>query len=568
MNLSLSDSRRLTGANLFWERPGAIVDVEIEGSADELIKLWAQTANKLLDAVDHTGERLCHRLYDGGASLLISAPIDALYSMCELNELAFHHACMVIKGGADKDLQAEIEQLLRLFAEESRPGLLALQKSCVEHAVPFLWDDDEVSVGYGKRSQVWAYDQLPDPEHVAWNNLGSVPVALVTGTNGKSTTVRMTAAIIKAAGLSAGLTSTDFIRVGEQIIENGDYSGTGGARQLLRHGEVDMAVLEVARGGLLRRGLGVDSADVALVNNVAADHLGEYGINTVPELIEAKFIVARALGEHAPLVLNADDEGVVNYASQLSNRIWWFGLDEKNLKAVMSEGDQACWIADGFIVSNAGSGISPSETRSLIAIRDISSTRGGLIRHNIQNAMAATLISLALGLPDQAIGDGLVSFRGDEADNPGRGNWFEARGVQIVVDFAHNEHGLQSLANSILAMQATRVELTLGQAGDRSDELIRSLARVGCSMSPDRLLVCELPGYERGRDPGAAAALIREEAVVAGMQPASIEMFDSPVEAVRDALSRASSGDVLVFLALMQRTEILQLVHDFINGTS
>ncbi len=569
MNLSLTDSRRLTGANLFWDWPSAIVDVEIEGSARALIQAWSNIANQLLEAVNHASQKLCHRVYEGGVSLLISAPIDALYSMCELNEIAFHHACAVIEGQPNRDLQDETEQLRRLFAQESRPDLLGLQKACVEHGVPFLWDDDEVSVGYGKQSQVWPYHQLPDPEKVTWDELGTIPIALVTGTNGKSTTVRMTAAIIKASGMSAGLTSTDFIRVGDQIIERGDYSGTGGARQLLRHPEVDMAVLEVARGGLLRRGLGVDSAGVALVNNVAADHLGEYGINTVPELIEAKFIVTRALDQDAPLVLNADDDGIVNYAAGLGNRIWWFSLDEKNLKPVMDESCQACWIEDGFIVSSAGAGngVSPSDTRRLIAIKDIPSTRGGLIRHNIQNAMAATLVSLALGLPDQAIHDGLVSFRGDEADNPGRGNWFEARGVQIVVDFAHNEHGLQSLANSILAMRARRVELTLGQAGDRSDELIRSLARVGCSMSPDRLLVCELPGYERGRDPGAAVALIREEAIISGLDPSSIKMFDSPLEAVRDALSRASSGDILVFLALMQRQEILELVHDFVAGS-
>ena len=123
---------------------------------------------------------------------------------------------------------------------------------------------------------------MPSPGEIDWDSIESIPLALVTGTNGKSTTVRMTAAIMTAAGFRAGLTSTDFIRVGDRVIDTGDYSGTGGARMLMRQADVEMAVLEVARGGLLRRGLGVERADVAVVTNVAADHLGDYGINTVP----------------------------------------------------------------------------------------------------------------------------------------------------------------------------------------------------------------------------------------------------------------------------------------------
>ena len=326
----LTDSRRLTGANLYWEKPSAIIDVRIGGPQDKVVDAWERAARYWLDAVGYPEEETFHRKFEGGASLLISAPIDVLYSMCELNEVAWSSTLAEISGGEPPDPAEEVPRLTRLFDEERNPALLAIQDEARRRGVPFLWDDDEVSLGYGSSAQIWAPDALPKTEEIDWGRYASIPLALVTGTNGKSTTVRMTASIMTAAGFKAGLTSTDFIRVGDRVIDTGDYSGTGGARTLMRQSDVEMAVLEVARGGLLRRGLGVETADVAVVTNVAADHLGEYGINTVAELIPAKFIVRRALRGEAPLVLNADDEGMAEYAGTLEQAITWFSVHADN----------------------------------------------------------------------------------------------------------------------------------------------------------------------------------------------------------------------------------------------
>ncbi len=195
------------------------------------------------------------------------------------------------------DLGGSIAVMSKLAARESKPRLLAMQAAAASHHVPFLWDDDEVSVGFGKNAMTWPAEQVPEPESVDWSAIGSVPLGIVTGTNGKSTTVRLSAAILSAAGLRAGITSTDYIRVGDEILERGDFSGPGGARTLLRHPQSEAVVLEVARGGLLRRGVGVEHADAALITNIAADHMGEYGINTVADMAEAKFIVRRALAD-------------------------------------------------------------------------------------------------------------------------------------------------------------------------------------------------------------------------------------------------------------------------------
>jgi cyanophycin synthetase len=566
MKAELTDSRRLTGANLYWDHPSAIIDIAIEGAAEAVVQAWELAAHRLLELTGREENETCHRVFAGGASLLIKAPIDALYSMCELNELAWKCA-VEADGTVDQQLQAEeIEHLISEFKSEARPALLAIQAAAREHGVAFLWDDDEVSVGYGETALIWSADELPSVEEVNWNSIKSIPLALVTGTNGKSTTVRMTASIMNAAGFRAGLTSTDFIRVGERTIDTGDYSGTGGARMLMRQPDVEMAVLEVARGGLLRRGLGVERSQAAVVTNVAADHLGEYGINTVEELIPAKFIVRRALQGNDPLILNADDEGVVAFAGSLDQELTWFSLEPENpvVQAHLHNGGSACYLKDDWLVAAEGGKESIKE-RNVIAVQDIPPARQGIARYNISNALAATSIALALGISDDAIRLGLSAFHGDEQDNPGRGNWFEHEGIRILVDFAHNEHGMKALADMVRQVAAERVVLLMGQAGDRLDKDIGDLTRAACSMQPEHLLISELPGYERGRETGVVPVLIREAAIEAGVSGQAIKLFSCPQEATKLALNQARSGDLLVLLALTQRKEALDLVHEFMG---
>jgi len=566
MNPKLSDSRRLTGANLYWDHPGAIIDAVFDGAWEPVINAWETAAREWLQAVAYSDQQTCYRVAGGEASLLISAPVDVLYSMCELNELAWLSALHASGFGEAPDPEEELPRLTRLFDEERNPRLLALQAAARAHDVPFLWDDDEVSIGYGATRLIWTPDALPSPDEIDWKSIRDIPLALVTGTNGKSTTVRMTAAIMAAAGFNAGLTSTDFIRVGERMIDRGDYSGTGGARTLVRQTDVEMAVLEVARGGLLRRGLGVEHARAAVVTNVAADHLGEYGINSVADLIPAKFIVHRALGPQDTLILNADDAGIVAHGSRLNRKIAWYSLNPDNpqLQTAQKDGGDTCFLEGKYLLaSHAG------VMRRVAEVAGIPATRGGIVRHNISNALAAVSIAIALGIGDQAIRGGLAQFRGDERDNPGRGNWFErpvGDGViRILVDFAHNEHGMSALAETVRQVPAERVVLLMGQAGDRLDKDISDLVRAACRMRPDQLLVAELPGYERGREPFEVPEIIKNDAIRFGIPEQCIEIFPGPREATAEALLRARAGDLLVLLALTQRSEALSLVHDFIG---
>jgi len=313
----------------------------------------------------------------------------------------------------------------------------------------------------------------------------------------------------------------------------------------------------------LRRGLGIEKAAAAVITNVAADHLGEYGINTVPELIDTKFIVRRALDDQAPLILNADDSGIVDFAAGLECNIIWFSLDPENPVVIehLAGGGRAAVLHDGKLELITG-----GQTRSVIGIADIAATMEGAARHNIQNALAAMALCSVLGASDAAIYRGLSSFRGDEEDNPGRGNWFEKDGVRILVDFAHNEHGMLALAEMVSRIPAKHRVLLIGQAGDRSDKDIADMVRAACGIRPDAILACALPGYERGRPQSEVQAVIRKAATESGVRPENIVDHDNPVDAAASALAHAQAGHLLVFLALTQREEVLQLVHNFVDG--
>ncbi len=563
MNIDLQDTRHLTGPNLFWDWPGAVLDISVDGvPTEKVISAWTEEVTLLMTAVGWPPQNICSRVYEGGASLVINAPIDVLYAACELNEIAFDMAEAKLIGISSTDLEETTRFLSSLIAKESNPDLLALQAAAAHHNVPFLWDDDEVSVGFGKTALTWPAHQLPAPDSIDWQQIQSIPLGIVTGTNGKSTTVRLAAAILAAAGLRAGITSTDYIRVGETILDRGDYSGPGGARTLLRHPQSEAVVLEVARGGLLRRGIGVERADAALITNIAADHLGEWGINSVAEMAEAKFIVRRALSEDAPLILNADDPESVRMAANLDNRISWFSLDADHplLQAQLEKHGNAAYLSDGWLVL-----AQHGKVRKIVEAGDIPITFDGAARYNISNALGAMALCNVLGAPDEALAAGLKAFSGDADENPGRGNLFIKNGIRIFLDFAHNEHGLKAISDTVKAFNASRHIVLLGQAGDRTDQEIRDFVRAACDLNPRPLLVCDLPGYERGRQTGVVSEMITEFALDAGLPEDAVALFKSPVEGVGQALNDAKDGDCLVLLALTQRDEVLEMVQSFVQ---
>ncbi len=350
--LVLDDSRRITGPGMIWDKRGALVDVLVDGfDKAGVVTVWETQVARVLNALGWQECQIKHRIFEDGVTLLISAPTDLLYSAVFVIETSWHLTAHKLLELEPRDFDTLIADLNEVIAMEANPALIALQNAADEKSIDILSDDDFVSLGHGKGSQVWSVNDIPVPTDVDWDRLHNLPVALITGTNGKSTSVRLATAIGEAAGMVPGSTSTDYVKLGDEVLDYGDYSGPGGARMLLRDKRLEIAFLETARGGILRRGLPLFQARAALVTNIAADHLGQYGVNTVEALAQAKFAVARAVSKDGVLVLNADDPLVVINGETFDKTKCWFSLDPANIKiaGARENGWPCCWFDDGIL---------------------------------------------------------------------------------------------------------------------------------------------------------------------------------------------------------------------------
>jgi len=540
------DARRLTGPSLLADVPGAILDVACTAAdADRLIPVWIRHVERMLVDLDWTDSEFSSVKLSGGVSLFFSAAIDALYAASEINEWAWAACDAELNGADEPDYEETLATIRASIAEEANPALLLLEAKSAEHEITFLWDDDEASIGLGRYSQTWPVRELPNLESLVWSEHGDVPIGLVTGTNGKTTTVRIATHILRSAKKNVGLSSTDWIAVNDKILDRGDWSGPGGARAVLREQSVDVAILESARGGLLRRGLGVNVADVALITNIAEDHLGDFGSHNLAELMDIKWIVSRAVVGQGRLILNADDALLVAKASSYAGEIVWFSLDAENpiLEKHVAAGGTGFVLDGDELLQVSG------ETRDIICLStDIEITLNGAARHNVANSLAAAALAYCLGASFEEIRAGLMTMSQD--DNPGRCNVYDVDGRKVLVDFAHNPHAMQALFDMAQAIPAERRALCFGQAGDRPEHAIRELARAAWSIGLDKVVVSELADYHRGREAGEVFSIIKDELSQSGADATQIEHFDEETDSLTAAMKWSKPGDLIIMLAL------------------
>jgi cyanophycin synthetase len=561
--LVIDDCRRLTGPSLVWDKIGAILDVVIKGrDMDEVLECWYRHINDLLIALDWPTPCLAHRRYENGFSLLLAAPLDQLYSATLVLETAWYFCCCELLNKSPQNGEALTQAVIKSMQDEQLPALIELQQAASNHDVDCLVDDEVVAVGHGEGSLQWSLDDLPISDQVDWASVHDLPIALVTGTNGKSTSVRVLDEIARAAGYVSGVTSTDFVRVGDDVLDRGDYSGPGGARLLLRDKRLQIAFLEVARGGILRRGLPIRRAKAALITNVGADHLGQYGINTLEALIEVKFVIRQALPDDAVLVLNADDEGIVDYMSRHPRQnVCWFSLDKnhRRIQYQLENRGRCCFAEVGQLFYFDGN------SESLIcSVEDIPMTMHGAALHNVRNALGAIGTSIAMGISIDHIRHGLNQFRSDASDNPGRLNIFELKnGARVIVDFAHNAHSVGAVVDTVKRMPASRKWILCSSAGDRSDADIRAIAQGLSAMQPDQIVIVEIDHYLRGRAMGEVSSIMKQACLDSGLNARQIHLADSPLAGVSLILPQMLAQDLGLFLVLDQREEVIELLKQF-----
>lgn len=371
---------------------------------------------------------------------------------------------------------------------------------------------------------------------------GRIPLVAVTGTNGKTTTVRLCAHLLQMRGFNVGMTNSDGVYIGQRRIDTGDCSGPKSARSVLLHPDVDAAVLETARGGILREGLAFDSCDVAVVTNIGmGDHLGLSYIDTVEDLAVVKRVIVENVSPGGFAVLNADDPMVAAMAEYCPGSPLFFSRNplHPRIAASRARGARAVFSDDEGIHAVHGN------FEHCISWSEIPLTRDGTIPFQIENAMAAIACAWVLGIDWETMGKGLSSFRSDAAAAPGRFNLFDYRGATVIADYGHNPDAIIALVKAVESFPASRRTVVISAAGDRRDEdIVRQTRILGGAFDE---VVLYQDQCQRGRADGEVLKLLKD-GLAGARRTTGISEIRGEFAAIDLALERLHSGELCLVL--------------------
>jgi cyanophycin synthetase len=371
---------------------------------------------------------------------------------------------------------------------------------------------------------------------------GRIPVVAVTGTNGKTTTVRLIAHLLGASGLRVGMTNTDGVYVNGHQTDSGDCSGPRSARNVLAHPDVDAAVFETARGGVLREGLGFDRCQVAVVTNVGAgDHLGLNYITTVEDLAVLKRVIVQNVADHGFAVLNAADPIVADMADNCPGEVIFFAQDRQHpvMATHRAQGRRVVYVDKGAVVVEQG-GLAERFDLGAIPI-----TRNGQIGFQVENVMASIAAAWGANIAWDAIRRGLASFHNDAHNAPGRFNVMDYRGATVIADYGHNPDAMRALVQAVDALPGRRRSVVISGAGDRRDQDIREQTQILGEAFDEVILYQD--ACQRGRADGEVIGLLRDGLADATRTREVLEI-QGEFTAIDTALARLQPGDLCLVL--------------------
>ncbi|MDO5517519.1 MAG: cyanophycin synthetase [Clostridium sp.] len=389
-------------------------------------------------------------------------------------------------------------------------------------------------------------------------NPKNIPVISVTGTNGKTTTVRLISYVLKKIGYNVGFTSTDGIYINDKCIHSGDDSGFNSAKTILLNHDVDIAVLETARGGIIRKGLAYNLADVGVITNITNDHLGLDGIDSMEELSFVKSLVGEAVKDDGFAVINADDEYSRTIIDRIKAEKIYFSKSKDNdlIQKNISEGKKAVFVEEDSIVI-----INNKRKYKLADISEVDISYNGHLEYNIENAMAASAALLGLNVDYCMISKGLKEFKSNEKDNSGRFNVYDYYGRKIILDYGHNIEGYRAVISSLEKIKGDNELIgVIGIPGDRKDEVAYEVGKI-CAHGLDKIVIKE-DKDRRGRKPGEIAELLKES-IIENKKNSNLRICLDEVQALEYAVNISKKDDTIVVFY-----ENLKNLVEFINGNN
>jgi cyanophycin synthetase len=487
--------------------------------------------------------------------VLISQGYDEYY-IPKVDEVVYlRYNSNISTGGTARDCTYEVHpynaELAVRAAKVLGLDIAGIDICCEDISEPICKQEGaiiEVNASPGLRMHV--YPTIGESRNVASDILDmlfpegekySIPVVSVTGTNGKTTTTRLIAHTLELSGKTVGKTCTNGVFIGEKCLIKGDNTGAVSARILLSNKTIDAAVLETARGGLVRKGLGYDLADVGVITNISEDHLGLDGIDSIEELAFVKALVIEAVKPDGYAVINAEDRFASFFMDRAKSEVILFSKDSHNpiLVSHIKQGKRAVYVdGEDLVIAKKGSNI------KLARIKDIPITFGGILECNIENCLAAVSALFGLNLPIETIKAGLLSFLPDIGLNPGRFNIFDMGEFKVMLDYGHNPAGFMEVAKFLEKLDAKRLVGVVGMPGDRQDSSLYNAAKIFAGVF-DKLYIKEDADL-RGREPGEVAGILYEAVIKSGVSKENVEVIYSEGIALEKAILDARPGDMIV----------------------
>ncbi len=529
--------RTLAGANIFSYRPALVLQLEIAEKDESLLKESSDFArrieslmptipasdsemrairtakNDLTEAVKNIALSLLSRAgLSGGASIRFSG----------------------VTGVYEIAVEYEKETTTRFVLESAVAAVEAVLNNQ-------SFDIDRVITQAKELAAGESFDDSLSPnEHEK-----RIPIIAITGTNGKTTVTRLTAHTLFQSGLNVGTTTTDGILFNGEIIERGDTTGPASARKILKNAAVDVAVLETARGGIMRRGLGWNWADIGVVTNITEDHIGQDGIESVADLVDVKSLIAERVRAGGTLILNAADAESAALANRKSvlraeKKIVFFAVDESNpiLAQHSVAGETVYFVRDGWICENRGEIVTPIAETRLIPI-----TMNGTADFQIQNALAVAAICRTLDLAPEKIAAGLYGFQ-SALHNSGRSNFYRVGKGYALIDYGHNPKAMEAICRMTSRWDGKTITGIVSFPGDRRDDVIEAAGRIAVA-GFDRIIIKGDVNL-RGRERGEVAEMLHKIVLETGAQKDCKIVLDA-AQAFDDAIAHIGENEVVVF---------------------
>lgn len=556
-------SSRLLGQSRFFSVAGAVIDISCDKDNNQ------QIAELFEDELHYVLAKLPVKVYDvkvlvfqNGINIALSYPYDLLMVACDMLDWLW----LEIVDFFDNDLPIRRQKAVKIFTqmiEENQQLILRkIYTKAQNLKLNFSIYKDIIILGSGVRQFRIKQNQVTKLTDIPWKKIANVPSILVTGTNGKTTTTRLTEFICRKAKLKSGYCSTDWVMINGRLVEEGDLSGPSGHQYVLMNPKVEVAVLEAARGGIVKRGLLPNYATVATITNISYDHIGQNGINTLDDLAHAKGVVYDALAEDGIAVINLDDPyitklNITNRKAYLSTK-----LDATSICTYLTADNYVVYLEHGAVVLQT-----LHEKFVLNKIDEIPLTVYGLASYNYENVLHAVALSYAVGVTPEQISFGLKKFGADDKSNFGRWNYYKSlEHGHLVVDIAHNPAGLDNilrLASGFKALKGVNGKLGLmyGNTADRRDT-IPEIVRIILAYQVDEVIIKEFQESLRGSQLGEMPQVFYDELIKQGYPVEQIKVIPNELEATHYIWETAQHDDMYLLCSHELITDVSKFLRE------